>query len=160
MTQPPRESVDSLLRELAADDDARTGASLEVQTRLLSEVRAIGARRRRRLFTAVMLTAVAASVVGALFVSQRSVSFAPPPAVSPEPQPREMVTAFLPLPGATAPTADAYPVRLELPRTALVSLGLGQAETLVSTASATTVLADVLVGEDGLARAVRFVHQE
>ena len=156
---PSRESVDSLLRELAADDEARPGASLEVQARLLAEVRAIGARRRRRLFTAAMLTAVVASLVGVLFVSQRTGSL-PADSVSPKPQLREMATAFLPLPGATAPAADAYLVRLELPRTALVRLGLGQAETLVSTVLTTTVLADVLVGEDGVARAVRFVHQE
>lgn len=158
--QPSRESVDSLLRELAADDDARKGASLEVQARLLSEVRAIGVRRRQRLVTALMLTAAAASVVGAVFLSQRSSSLRPHPAIHPKPQLREMATGFLPLPGATAPATSAYLVRLELPRTALVRLGLGQPETLVSTALTTTVLADVLVGEDGVARAVRFVHQE
>lgn len=158
--QPSRRSVDSLLRELAADDDAQTGASLEVQARLLSEVRTVGARRRRRLFTAALLTATAASVIGVLIVNQRGVSPAPSPAVSTEPPVREMATAFLPLPGAAAPAADAYLVRLDLPRTALARLGLGHVETLGSTGSETTVVADVLVGEDGLARAVRFVHLE
>ena len=158
--QPSRGSVSSLLRELVADDDAQNGASREVQARLLAEVRSIGARRRRRLFTAALLTAAAASVIGALVVSQRSGSVAPTPAVSVAPQVRELTTAFLPLPGAAAPSADAYLVRLDLPRTALARLGLGQVETIDSPASATTVLADVLVGEDGVARAVRFVHKE
>jgi hypothetical protein len=151
--------VDSLLRELAADDDAQNGASLKVQARLLAEVRSIGARRRRRLFTAGLLTATAASVVGALVVGQRSGSRVPAPVDSPVPQVRELATAFLALPGAAAPAANAYLVRLDLPRTALTRLGLGQVETFDSTASA-TILADLLVGEDGVARAVRFVHQE
>ena len=158
--QPSRGSVNWLLRELAADDDAQNGASREVQARLLAEVRSIGARRRRRLFTAASLTAAAAFVIGALVVGQRSGSLAPTPAVSLAPQVRELATAFLPLPGAAAPAANAYLVRLDLPRTALARLGLGEVETLDSTASTTTVLADVLVGEDGVARAVRFVHQE
>ena len=48
-------------------------------------------------------------------------------------------------------------VRLAVPRTALVSFGLTRPEPL-ERASADTVLADGLVGDDGLARAVRFVR--
>ncbi len=154
-----RGSLDPVLRELA-QDDARHGTSVEVQARLLSEVRSIGARRRRRLYTAVALTMVAASVVGILIVSPRSTPPGSPPIAPSVPGVREMATTFLPLPGAMAPTAEAFVVRLELPRAALVSFGLGQTEALISSRSANTVLADVLVGEDGLARAVRFVHQE
>jgi hypothetical protein len=152
--------LDSLLRELA-QDDARHGTSKEVQARLLSEVRSIAARRRLRSYrAAVALTVAAACVAGVLMVIPRSTTPGSPPVASPAPPRRETATAFLPLPGATAPSADAYIVRLELPRTALVSFGLGQTETLISSRARNTVLADLLVGEDGLARAVRFVHQE
>jgi hypothetical protein len=154
-----RGSLDSVLRELA-QDDARHGTSVDVQARLLSEVRSIAARRRSRLYRAIALTVVAASVVGVLIVIPRSTPPGSPPIASPAPGLREVATAFLPLPGATASPAEAYIVRLELPRAALVSFGLDQTETLISSRSANTVLADLLVGEDGLARAVRFVHQE
>ncbi len=154
-----RGPLDAALRELA-DDDVRHGPSAGVKTRLLTEVRSIAARRRRRLYGAVALTAAAASVVGVLLVSPPSTPPGSPPIASPATGPREMATAFLPLPGATAPLAEAHIVRLELPRAALVTFGLGQAETLTSSGSSNTVLADLLVGEDGLARAVRFVHQE
>jgi hypothetical protein len=157
--QSPRQSIDSVLRELAADDDTQHGASAEVRAGLLDEVRAIGALRRRRRFAAGSLTAIAASVVVALVVGQRPGSRLPSLVDPPAPQVREVATAFLPLPGAAAPAAHAYLVRLDLPRTALTRLGLGHVETLDSMASA-TILADVLVGEDGVARAVRFVHQE
>lgn len=155
-----RGSLDSVLRELA-QDDARHGTSVDVQARLLSEVRSIAARRRRRLYRAIALTVVAASVVGVLIVIPRSTPPGSSPIASPAPELREVATAFLPLPGATASPAEAYVVRLELPRAALVSVGLDQTTgALISSRSANTVLADLLVGEDGLARAVRFVHQE
>lgn len=158
--ETPRSSLHSVLRELAQDDDARHGTSRDVQARLLSEVRAMAARRRRRSYGVVALIAVA----GVLMVMPRTTVPGMPPAAPPIAPPvselREMTTAFLPLPGATPPHAAAYVVRLELPRTALARFGLGRAETLVSSRSPSTVLADVLVGEDGLARAVRFVHQE
>jgi hypothetical protein len=46
---------------------------------------------------------------------------------------------------------------MEVPRTALASFGLASPD-MQSGSSSRTVLADVLVGEDGLARAVRFVR--
>jgi len=68
----------------------------------------------------------------------------------------------MPLTYSALPYTDAQIVRLEVPRSALENFGLAPAD-LPADASAVshnTVLADVLVGEDGLARAVRFVRAE
>ena len=60
---------------------------------------------------------------------------------------------FLPLPYAHVPVASGHIVRMSVPRAALATFGLdpGRAD------SSSTVLADVFVGEDGIARSVRFV---
>lgn len=68
----------------------------------------------------------------------------------------EWATDFLPLPGADgAASSDAGElVRVELPRSALAELGLpptGEAE-------ASTITAEVFIGEDGVARSIRFAR--
>lgn len=68
-----------------------------------------------------------------------------------------VATGFLPLTYSRVPVMDGQIVRLEVPRAALASFGLASIEQL-DRGSAGTVLADVLVGQDGLARAVRFVR--
>lgn len=67
----------------------------------------------------------------------------------------ERVTDFIPLAGAPAPPLESGQlVRVQLPRSALASLGLP-----VNVERANEpVKADVLLGNDGLARAIRFVH--
>jgi hypothetical protein len=69
----------------------------------------------------------------------------------------EMVTAFFPLAYSSVPMADGRLVRVEVPREAMLAFGL---EYVNSNGGAVSpvVLADILVGEDGLARAVRFVR--
>jgi hypothetical protein len=62
----------------------------------------------------------------------------------------------MPLAYSAVPFTEAHIVRLEVPRRALASFGLMPIETVDSSGDS-TVVADVLVGEDGLARAVRFV---
>jgi hypothetical protein len=52
------------------------------------------------------------------------------------------------------PLDRGYLVRVELPRTALRKFGLPMNEDR----AAERVMADVLMGEDGLARAIRFVQ--
>jgi hypothetical protein len=69
----------------------------------------------------------------------------------------EVTTAFLPLPYSGVPMSDGQIVRIEVPRAALARFGLLPVDS-VSTEITGTVLADVIVGEDGLARAVRFVR--
>ena len=63
---------------------------------------------------------------------------------------------FFPLAYSTVPITHARIVRMEVPRTAPELFGVDPAG-LVN-APRGTVVADVVVGEDGLARAVRFVR--
>ena len=63
---------------------------------------------------------------------------------------------FFPLAYSTVPITHARVVRIEVPRTAPELFGIDPAS-LVN-APHNTVVADVVVGEDGLARAVRFVR--
>ena len=56
------------------------------------------------------------------------------------------------------PIGAGHIVRMEVPRASLVLLGVMPADGLNAVQSG-TVIADVLVGDDGLARAVRFVHR-
>jgi len=71
---------------------------------------------------------------------------------------REIRTAFLPLlDGDDLDVLDgSHLVRVRLPRSAMASLGLPISETR----AAEPVHADVLLGADGLARAIRFVEKE
>jgi hypothetical protein len=152
----------SALRAVA-EDEAGVGASLAVETRLLAEVRSIAHVRRRRKSVAVF--AVAAALVLAVSVPawRTGVRQRPPIARSSPAQSRtetaggEAATDFLPLIYRSVPIANAQIIRLEVPRTALASFGLASIDSLEGSSSG-TVLADVVVGEDGLARAVRFVQ--
>lgn len=67
----------------------------------------------------------------------------------------EITTDFFPLPHANALTSSdgGQMMRVELPRSALASFGL-----LVNNERDGRVKADVLLGDDGLARAIRFVR--
>lgn len=69
---------------------------------------------------------------------------------------RELVTEFMPLgTGDYSASVDAgQVVRVELPRSALSSIGMPVSADLAGE----RVKADVLVGEDGVARAIRFVR--
>jgi hypothetical protein len=69
---------------------------------------------------------------------------------------QEVVTEFIPLmQGAQFASAEeGHLVRVELPRSALASFGLP----VNAEAPAGRVKADVLLGEDGIARAIRFVR--
>lgn len=69
---------------------------------------------------------------------------------------REVVTEFIPLAGGDYSASDdaGQVVRVELPRSALSSIGLPVSADRASE----RIKADVLVGEDGLARAIRFVR--
>ena len=69
----------------------------------------------------------------------------------------EAVTAFLPLLYSSVPLSNGQVIRMEVPRRALASFGLASIDAVEAGRSG-TVLADVLVGDDGLARAVRFVR--
>jgi len=70
-------------------------------------------------------------------------------------QPKEIATDFIPLTyGDTEVGSDAQVVRVELPRSAMASFGLP----VNMDRADQRVKADVLLGADGLARAIRFVQ--
>jgi hypothetical protein len=139
-----------------AEDDEQLGASNAVGLRLLAEVQAIADARRRR--TMVLSLAAAAVLATALAVpawrSLHSRQDVPAPTAEPTVA-RELVTEFFPLAYSNVPARGGYVVRMQVPRSALESFG---AAGFVSDNRSANVLADVVVGDDGLARAVRFVR--
>jgi len=139
-----------------AEDDERLGASSTVGMRLLAEVQAIAdARRRRRMFISLGAVAVLASAVLVpawltLRPDGRDTQGDDAPVVA-----RELVTEFFPLTYSNVPARGGYVVRMRVPRSALASFGIAPISNDVPPSG---VLADVVVGDDGLARAVRFVR--
>jgi hypothetical protein len=155
-------SLTSALKAVA-EDDVKLGASAAVESRLLEEVRLMAHARRRRTRAAAFALAAALVVAVAVRVwrsetERRSADTAAVRSVSYQVSSSagDVKTAFLPLRYSDVPVTGAQIVRLEVPRAALTSFGVAPADT-VRGSSAGTVLADVLVGADGLARAVRFV---
>lgn len=73
---------------------------------------------------------------------------------SPAPRQQEVATEFIPVNGGALPFDRGRVMRVRLPRSALGTLGLPFDEDR----ALQTVKADVLVGEDGMLRAVRFVQ--
>ena len=147
-------TLTAALRAVAADD-ARLDASSRVERLLREQVRRIAARRRR----ARTIAAIAAGLVVAAAVplwrtvrSRNDAARIAAPALSTPPP--EIASEFLPLAYSGVPVTDGRIVRLAVPRAALASFGLAP----LDSSEAGTVMADVIVGEDGLARAVRFVR--
>jgi len=135
-------------------DEAEMGASSRVQTVLVAEIRSRAAARRRGYFLTLATAASLAVIVSASMWWMRAPGPLSPIASEAS---REVVTDFLPLPYSGIPTSTMHVVRLEVPRHALASFGLASFDA-VDPAASITVLADVLIGDDGLARAVRFVR--
>ncbi len=149
-----------VLEALNRADAEQMSTSARVQTVLVAEVRSRAAARRRGYVLTLATAAGLALIVSASIWWMRAPVPLSPVSTAAS---REVVTGFLPLPYSGIPTTTTYIVRLEVPRASLASFGLGSFEAVDLSAPA-TVLADVLVGDDGLARAVRFVrsasHQE
>ena len=146
-TEQDERALMEALRGLAADE-AGLGCSPAVETRLLTEVRSRATAGRRLACVAAI---VAAAAVCLLVVA------GPMRRVVPEARAREVTTEFLPLTYSDVPATGGQVVRLEVARGALAAFGLTSTEAAAGSPS-DTVLADVFVGEDGLARAVRFVR--
>ncbi|MBI3400596.1 MAG: hypothetical protein HY048_04170 [Acidobacteria bacterium] len=170
-------ALTSALRALARDDERRASPEglSSVEGRLRAEVRAVGAARRARLRRSIGLAAAvlaAAAVPAWRFAVRGPQTSGPvqPPSTSAaaaapiaSPPRREITTAFLPLAYSDVPVAGAQIVRMSVPRSALASFGLTPAESSSAqepapAAVSATVIADVVIGDDGLARAVRFVR--
>jgi hypothetical protein len=151
------EALTRALRAVAEDDE-RIGASAEVEARLVAEANVIARARRRRAYTAAgalaaaLLAAIAAPAWRAATVRPPAADPAGPAESSARPAPGEEATEFFPLMYSNVPVTNGHTVRLELPQAALASFDI-EADDVSG-----TVLADVLVGQDGLARAVRFVR--
>jgi hypothetical protein len=148
---PSHDSELSAALRALAEDDAKLGASRHVEMRLLSEVGAIARARRRRIWLGV--SSVAAALL--LGIVPYAWQIRNPQPSMPEEVIPEVATEFLPLPYSHVPMNTGSTVRIEVPATALVSFGLAPTD---FREGQRTVQADVLVGEDGLARAIRFVR--
>lgn len=154
----PGERLQAALR-MVAEDDATLSTSLGVEPKLLAEARAIARTRRTRqwIVQSASVAALAAIVAVPVWHAARSRSLPiDRGAVAGASAAQEVTTDFFPLAYSTVPAPGGYVVRMQVPRTALTSFGVagfGAPED-----RSPTVLADVVVGGDGLARAVRFVH--
>jgi hypothetical protein len=139
-----------------AEDDERFGSSGAVGLRLLAEVQAIADAKRRRALV-LALSAAAAVLIAVLVPTWRSwQSAANQPQQADAPViTRELVTEFFPLTYSNVPARGGYVVRMQVPRGALASFG---AAAFTPDTASPNVLADVVIGDDGLARAVRFVR--
>lgn len=150
-------NLSAALRALA-EDDAKLSASPDVQKRLLSELRVISRARRSRTWLGMSSVAAALVLAIALYawrIGNRQPADTLQTPLAPEAALTEVATEFLPLRYYHLPMNTGSTVRIEVPATALVSFGLAPADFREGDG---TVQADVLVGEDGLARAVRFVR--
>ena len=143
------------LRQMAATDALSKGASPEVRARLLQEVRAVARAERRSVMKVYALAAVLV-IATAIPVWQLSTRTVADPSVRPATASLEVATEFYPLTYSAIPVNHGSLVRLELPAASLAGLGVDPAA--VAGPQQGSVVADVLVGEDGLARAVRFVR--
>jgi hypothetical protein len=148
------------LRQVA-NADATGGASPAVRERLLEEVRA---RRRAHRVSRIKMYALAAGLVIATALPVWQLTTRPQPSVerpvatSLAGADAEVVTAFYPLAYGAVPVTNGNIVRVAVSPAAIAALGV---EPLGGNASPNDVLlADVVVGEDGLARAVRFVRTQ
>ena len=145
------------LREVA-DADATTGASPAVRERLLEAVRA---RRHARRVSALKMYALAAGLVIATGLPVWQLSTRPSVESSQGGATlvagdTEVATAFYPLAYGAVPVTQGNIVRVAVSPAAIAALGVVTIG--VNTSPTDVLLADVVVGEDGLARAVRFVR--
>jgi len=153
-----------LLKEalrVVAEDDESLGVSPHVRERLLAEVHAIARPRWNRMrmlqlaAAAILFVAIA---LPAWYSARRSSPVTRDDAGDTvQTAVREEATDFFPLAYSNVPMPGSYVVRMQVPRATLDSFGVtGFAPPGDPSA---TVAADVVVGGDGLARAVRFVRE-
>src|SRR5262245_19073281 len=144
-----------------AEDDQSLGASPHVRERLLAEVYAIARPRWNRMrmlqlaAAAILFVAIA---LPAWYAARRpSVATRDDGGAIAKTSVREEATDFFPLAYSSVPAPGGYLVRMHVPRATPDSFGVvGFAS---SDDRSETVAADVVVGGDGLARAVRFFRE-
>lgn len=143
-----------------AQDDEMLAASPRVRERLLAEVAMARPRwnRMRMLQLAAAAILFIAIALPAWYAARRPPTAArDDSAVAVQIPVREEATEFFPLAYSNVPAPGGYVVRMQVPRATLDSFGVA-GFTAADDRSA-TVAADVFVGGDGLARAVRFVRE-
>jgi hypothetical protein len=164
------------LKALAEHDRGRE-APPQIEMRLLAAFRR---RRRRKMQKTVPLTTLAVAAAITLFfarphqrpqavaqapVRQQPIQVAATPAPAPKAtpkarpikrQPREIVTQFFPLLDVAPPFERGELLRVTVPASTMRQVGLPVNEDHLTD----RVYADVLVGQEGLARAIRFVSYE
>jgi RecA/RadA recombinase len=152
-----RDGLTQALRRLAEADRTMT-TSPAVEARLRAEVRAMGGRSKT--WNGGTLLALAAAVTICVSVPALWWRTHGQPGSTDAPHAttvaREATTEFFPLFYGSVPSSSGHIVRMEVPRASLAQFGLASAHDVDRTTG--TVIADVLVGDDGLARAVRFVR--
>jgi hypothetical protein len=145
----------SALRKLAADE-RNLRSSPAVEGRLLAQVRSMARTRRRTRFMGLAgASAVCVTIGVGWYAATRQAITTPPVAEPGSGVAVEETTDFFPLAYSGVPAAAAHVVRLQVPRSALASFGVAFG---ARDDASPTILADVVVGDDGLARAVRFVR--
>jgi hypothetical protein len=144
--------IPELLADLARED-RELAAPARVEEAVLRSVGAARARPRR-----LWLAAAAALILGVLLST-----LAPDPGIqtahAPEPPRPEIGTSYFPLRAGPLLNQDelGQVVRVSVSKRELYLHGIDPIETEWNGGTA-TVRADVLVGMDGTARAIRFVH--
>jgi hypothetical protein len=146
-------SLEERLRALA-EADAKLAAPPRVEAALSAAFRMRHARPLRLRWWSV---AVAAAVAALLLVAVRISTVRPGPVDGPD-EILEVATGFFPLmPGFDAEAAQSEPtVRVEMPRSVLASFGLPVDVNRVYE----PVKADLVIGNDGMTRAIRFVSTQ
>jgi hypothetical protein len=148
---------DDLREDLAAvrSEDASVGAPPTVEAAIIDGFRAArlsGAMQSapRRICSTLAIAAVTAAIVGGLAYGQRHTQR---PRM---PRPTDQRERFVLLPGATldASTDEQIVIEITVPRTVLMSLGLAPS------GSQSQVASQVMVGQDGIARAIRVLRSE
>ena len=139
--------------------DQSMGASAAVEARLRAEVRRLADPRRGMPTAALAIAASLILLVSASLwvVRQNQRDIAPQVTSVAGSSAEDTLTGFVPLGYHAVPSESTHIVRLEVSRKALASLGL-LAMDATSPSESDTFLADVIIGDDGLARAVRFVR--
>lgn len=140
------------LRALAHSSNGVANADA-MEASLLEAFDAHHARVRRSAWRSWAAAAAMLILVAGLVAVTRTVSDRPAAET-----PQAIDSGFVPWPGATALPAfeSGQLVRTELPASVLPLLGIAQADA----PAGGHVIADVLYGQDGLARAVRLVKQQ
>jgi hypothetical protein len=162
MKREPEDVSPDLLKDaldaMRADDRA-TPVPLRVQQTVMGEWDAQSARRKRRLTTLAWSVAMAASVIAAIVLSRPSVATVLQlPWADTDTLPLDVVGADL---YSTDLAIDDEPaslqyVQVRMPQSALADLGWPIADP----ADAQTVVVEVLVGVDGVPRALRLLSKE